>query len=94
MNTTWSISPTLVARDGRTCCRACGHAVAPLDAAWKDHAVLDERPIAEVGGPVFATDGGVLLRRFFCPGCGGLLDSETALPGEPFLIDRVDRVPG
>ena len=31
----------------------------------------------------------VLLRRFYCPGCGALLDSETTLPGDPFLNDVV-----
>ena len=29
----------------------------------------------------------VVLRRFACPGCGALLDSETALPEDPFLND-------
>ena len=29
----------------------------------------------------------VLLRRFCCPGCGALLDCETALEGDPFLDD-------
>ena len=39
---------------------------------------------------MFRTEGGVLLRRFYCPSCGTTLDTETALPGEPFLVDRVD----
>ena len=30
-----------------------------------------------------------ILRQFGCPGCGALLDSEMALPGEPFLDDIV-----
>jgi acetone carboxylase gamma subunit len=30
-----------------------------------------------------------VIRRFSCPSCGALLDSETALPGEPFLEDVV-----
>ena len=29
----------------------------------------------------------VVLRRFACPACGALLDSETALPEDPFLDD-------
>lgn len=52
--------------------------------------MLDERPLGEAGGPLFRTDGGVLLRRFYCPSCGTTLDTETALPGEPFLVDRVE----
>ena len=84
-----SYSPTLVIKGGRIACRACGHDVAPADAVWKEHAVLDERPLGEAGGETFRTEGEVLLRRFYCPSCGTTLDAETALPGEPFLVDRV-----
>jgi len=31
----------------------------------------------------------VVLRRFCCPKCGHLLDTETALPEDPFLEDIV-----
>ena len=31
----------------------------------------------------------VVLRRFSCPRCGHLLDTETALPDDPFLEDLV-----
>jgi acetone carboxylase gamma subunit len=30
-----------------------------------------------------------MLRQFCCPACGALLDTETALPGDPFLDDVV-----
>jgi hypothetical protein len=88
------ISPTLEIRatgEGeRICCRACG---APLVAAgrpWKPAAKLQEAPMRGQAGTAYG--GGsdkVLLRRFSCGGCGALLDSETALPGEPFLEDIV-----
>lgn len=88
-----SYSPTLVLRDGaggrRISCRACDHDLAAADAVWKEHAVLDERPLGLAGGATFETGGNVLLRRFYCPSCGTTLDAETALPGEPFLVDRV-----
>ena len=51
-----------------------------------------ERPRRELGaagGETFRVDSDVLLRRFYCPSCGTTLDAETALPGEPFLVDRV-----
>jgi len=32
----------------------------------------------------------VVLRRFSCPGCGALLDTETAMPDDPFLDDVLD----
>jgi acetone carboxylase gamma subunit len=93
MSDTISFSPTLVLTGSvaarRIACRACGHDLAAADGVWKEHATLDERPLAEVGGATFRTEGNVVLRRFYCPSCGTTLDAETALPGEPFLIDRV-----
>jgi acetone carboxylase gamma subunit len=74
----------------RIACRGCGCALCATDGVWKNHAVLDETPLAQAGGELFAAHGSeVLLRRFYCPSCGALLDAETALPGEPFLVDRV-----
>ncbi|MEJ8572781.1 acetone carboxylase subunit gamma [Microbaculum marinum] len=71
-------------------CRSCGHGLGPADAVWKEAARLEEGPLRETGGAVFeATDPKLLLRRFYCPGCGVALDTETALEGEPFLVDRV-----
>jgi acetone carboxylase gamma subunit len=32
----------------------------------------------------------VVLRRFSCPECGALLDTETAMPDDPFLDDVLD----
>jgi acetone carboxylase gamma subunit len=93
MSETTSFSPTLVLKGSgaarRIACRACGHDLAPADGVWKEHTCLDERPLGEAGGEIFRTEGNVLFRRFYCPSCGTLLDAETALPGEPFLIDRV-----
>lgn len=88
-----SYSPTLVMKGTgkarRIACRACDHDIASVDGIWKEHAVLDEQPLGQAGGETFRIDGNVLLRRFYCPSCGTTLDAETALPGEPFLIDRV-----
>jgi acetone carboxylase gamma subunit len=95
MNETTSFSPTLVLKGGqatarRIACRSCGHDLGPADGDWKELAVLDEQPLAEAGGEAFRAAGSdVLLRRFYCPSCGTTLDAETALPGEPFLVDRV-----
>ena len=51
--------------------------------------MLDEQPLAMPAAKLRARQGNVLLRRFYCPSCGTTLDAETALPGEPFLVDRV-----
>lgn len=71
-------------------CRFCGYRICSADEIWKESANLEESPLCDSGGAVFAaTDPNLLLRRFYCPGCGAALDTETALKGEPFLIDRV-----
>ena len=48
-----------------------------------------ERKLADVA-PVYTTSDNLLLREFVCPGCGALLDTEIALPGDPFLEDKVN----
>ena len=87
---TMRISTTLVIDEaGSIACGACGHALAEAGRPWKPAARLDEAPLAGAGGAPFTTAPEVLLRRFYCPGCGALLDSETTLPGDPFLNDVV-----
>ena len=84
------ISATLVVDDNRAiACMACGHALGPAAQPWKEAARLDEAPMQGAGGAPFSNAERVLLRRFFCPGCGNLLDTESALAGDPFLTDIV-----
>ena len=73
----------------KVCCEKCGHALGPNGEPWKPNAVLDETPMKDIAGTTYSTAQGVMLRRFSCPGCGTLLDAETALPGAPFLDDVV-----
>lgn len=73
----------------RIACR-CGHALGPAGKPWKPAAVLDETPMKKAAGSACDSADKVLLRRFYCPGCGALLDSETALPGAPFLNDVIE----
>ena len=84
------ISATLVVNDDRAiACMACGQALGPAGGAWKQAARLDEQPMQGAGGAPYSNAERVLLRRFFCPGCGALLDTESALAGDPFLTDIV-----
>lgn len=90
-----SWSPTLVSMPGKTgrviACRACSTALCASDASWKEHAALSEGPLREAGGETYGSAGAdVLLRRFYCKSCGTALDTEIALPGEPFLVDRLE----
>ena len=84
------ISATLLVNDDRAiACMACGQALGPAGEPWKDHARLDEQTMQGAGGAPYSNAERVLLRRFFCPGCGALLDTESALAGDPFLTDIV-----
>jgi acetone carboxylase gamma subunit len=94
MSTTVSYSAALVLRKdgGRStiCCRACGAPVSAADRNWRDAAVLREKPLRELDGPYRTSAEELLVRQFFCGECAALLDTEIALPGEPFLDDRID----
>jgi acetone carboxylase gamma subunit len=83
------ISQTLTAGDGHLRCGSCDHALAPVNGPWKQAAALSERTVASLPGAGLGTDPTVMLRQFCCPACGALLDTETALPDDPFLDDVV-----
>ncbi|MCL4188669.1 MAG: hypothetical protein KJZ85_13775 [Rhodobacteraceae bacterium] len=84
------ISPGVgVGSGGRAVCTACGHDLGPAAGPWKDHAGVREVPLAQAGGEAYDTgDDAVVLRQFHCPGCAVLLDTETAMRGDPALVDR------
>ncbi len=86
---TQRISETLVAEGGMTRCRACNHSIAPNGESWKTHAALTTVPVRSLPGAASAVQEKVVLRRFACPNCGALLDTEVAMPEDPFLEDRV-----
>lgn len=87
------LSPTLVldVAGNRIGCAHCGSALADADGKthWKDTAVLTATPVAGQPGWSACVHADLLLRQFSCPSCGGLLDSEVALPDDPFLYDLV-----
>ena len=83
------VSEALERRGAMICCRGCGRELAPPGVPWKPAAALDEAPMRGAGGAVYSAAPEVLLRRFRCPGCGALLDCETALEGDPFLDDVI-----
>lgn len=89
-----SISATLEIRKdtaGETiCCRDCGYSLAPAGRSWKRSSLVQEMPTESPDEAAEVGEAATILRLFFCPDCGGLLDSETALPGEPFLDDIVN----
>jgi acetone carboxylase gamma subunit len=84
------ISASLVVNaNAEIACMTCGHAFGPSGKPWKDAASFSETTLKGAGGEPYTNATNVLLRRFYCPGCAVLLDSETALAGDPFLNDVV-----
>jgi acetone carboxylase gamma subunit len=67
----------------------CHHDLGPAGQSWKQNARLSSQPVCELPGAGSGANSAVLLRRFACPGCATLLDSEVALPDDPFLDDIV-----
>ena len=69
-------------------CNHCSGTPSAGDGNWKQGAALQETPLQSLGGP-YASGGEVMLRSFSCPDCGVLLDTETAMQGDPYLHDRL-----
>ncbi len=86
------LSQRVEVRDGERSptahCRDCGYDLGPVARPRTRAAALRERPLREKAA-IYTTDERLLLREFACPGCGGLLDTEIALPGDPFLDDTL-----
>ncbi|MDA0262385.1 MAG: hypothetical protein O3A21_09360 [Proteobacteria bacterium] len=84
-------SHTLLVNDdpagAQVCCRGCDHPLAANGTPWKPGAKLVESPVNGFGGEGWTAGARVVLRQFVCPNCGTLLDTETALPEDPFLND-------
>ena len=83
------ISASLFAENGQICCACCSAPVATANASWKKKAALSTVPVGALPGAGSNVESRVVLRRFSCPRCGHLLDTETALPDDPFLEDMV-----
>ena len=83
------VSGSLFAENGRICCVSCKKSLASTNENWKGKVALSVIPVVELPGAGHNVESRVVLRRFSCPHCGHLLDTETALPEDPFLEDGV-----
>ena len=83
------VSASLFANNGQICCASCSAPLAPANASWKKKAALSTVLVGALPGAGSNVESRVVLRRFACPRCGHLLDTETALPDDPFLEDLV-----
>lgn len=69
-------------------CDCCDTVIAPNDENWKSYSSVAERPATHVGSHTSAPDGYV-LREFYCPSCGALLDTELAHEDDPTLVSQL-----
>lgn len=77
--------------DGRMiACQSCERPLVETGQPWKPNAAVKELPMHGAGGGAYESADHVVLRQFYCPGCGALLDTETAMSNDPFLNDVVN----
>jgi acetone carboxylase gamma subunit len=81
------VSESLTIKAGGICCVSCGHRLVRAGVSWKNHAALQTVPVNSLPGAASAIEPRVVLRHFSCPKCAALLDTETAMPDDPFLED-------
>lgn len=74
----------------RAVCASCGHDLGPAGDPWKASARRREVPLQQAGGAAYDNgDAAIVLRQFCCPACATLLETETAVAGDPVLTDRL-----
>lgn len=64
-------------------CRKCGERLCDASENYKRHALCDRSPLTEAGpllnDPADYVDDEFEFRRYYCPGCAVLLESEVIL---------------
>jgi N-methylhydantoinase B len=67
-------------------CMNCGDSVSPASRNYKEFVPRRERPLT-VAGAWRSPTKEFVLREFYCPGCGTMLDVEMTRAGDPILWD-------
>jgi N-methylhydantoinase B len=72
-------------------CLRCEQTLGGVDSNYKLSAKIEESPLTEanryIGDPSRYVDVEMVFRRYYCPGCGVLLDTEVARLEDPPLWD-------
>ena len=67
-------------------CAKCKYVFCPLTQNYKNYAIFGEYPLDRAGPAVFYPPSQrFILREFYCPECGTMLDVEMVLKDEPPL---------
>jgi len=75
---------------GKTVRCRCGHDFGHYRTNWKESALVYERDPQDgqiYPPPNAPTSEWMVLREFYCPGCGTLLDTEGVPQGYPFIFN-------
>jgi acetone carboxylase gamma subunit len=75
-------------------CASCKQVYCDLDKNYKEYCAVQEGTLQELAGPTFAdmpagtyVDNGLIFRIFYCPKCGGMVTTESALKGDPVSLE-------
>jgi len=72
-------------------CARCDEELGSAAGNYKQRCLVDDRPMTEaspaIGDPARYVDEDYVLRQFYCPGCGSLIENEVTRRGEPPLWD-------
>jgi acetone carboxylase gamma subunit len=76
---------------------SCGYEYGDYHENWKLRALVYERDPSDgeiFVGPRACDPEWMILREFYCPGCGTQLDVEAVPPGEPFIFNQLPDIDG
>ena len=73
------------------CCAKCATDLGPIGGNYKDECLSEAQSVAQAvplaGDPHRFIDAEPEFRRFFCPGCGALIEAEVATSSDATLRD-------
>ncbi len=69
-------------------CNRCARVLCRTGQDWRKHSATSEKPLHQAG-PLSPLNSPFILREFYCPGCGTMLDVEVVLKGEELPPDTV-----
>lgn len=76
---------------------SCGYEFGDYHQNWKLNALVYERDPSDgevYVGPKGADPEWIVLREFYCPGCGAQLEVEAVPPGYPFIFSALPDIDG
>jgi N-methylhydantoinase B len=89
--TTETMAVASASQGAHFCCVKCAADLGSIDGNYKNQCVLEEKPIRHAtplaGDARDFIDAVPILRQFYCPGCGALIENEVAIAGSSIVRD-------